>query len=73
MPVVQVSQKRVFDLADRRKDRNFRYAGQERLSRKAVRTIPVERTDSEEQFLQVFKRGGRPRFSLSTYQGVLPR
>ena len=58
-------------IADRDRDRNFRYAGKKGLSREIVRPFPIERTYSKEQFLQAIESGVGPWFPLSPYQGVL--
>ncbi len=60
-------------IADRRSDRNFSHAGKKGLPRKAVREFPVERTHTEEQFLQEDERCIGPGLPLSPYQGTLWR
>ncbi len=47
-------------IADPGMDRNFRHAGKKGLPGKTVRTFPVERTYTEQQFLQAFERGVGP-------------
>jgi len=58
-------------IADLDLDRNFSYARQKTLSRKAVRAIPTERTRTKEQFLQTFKRSGESGLFVSYYQTIL--
>lgn len=67
----KLGKKCVLDLADPERNRNFRYAGKKGLSGKAFRQFPVERTYTEEQFLQAFERCRRSGLSLSVDQGVL--
>ncbi len=47
------------------------HARQERVSRKAVREFPVERTGTGEQFLQAFKRSIGFGLSLRSDQAIL--
>ena len=58
-------------IADRRIDRNFRYAGKKGLPGKAFRHFPVERTHTSERFLQEVERCDRPALSLSPNQRLL--
>jgi hypothetical protein len=61
----------VLIIADWAIDGNFRYARQERLSRKTVRPFLAERSYSRDEFLPMLKRGVGFGLPLSVDQGVL--
>jgi len=67
----KLAKKRVVIIADRGMDRNFRYARQERLSRKAVRPFSTERPYPRDEFLPAIKRGVGSGLPVSIDQGLL--
>ena len=58
-------------IADREMDRNFRYARQERLSRKTVRPFSTEQPYPRDEFLPAIKRGVGSGLPVSIDQGIL--